>query len=314
MTRVLIVGIGGQDGVYLARHLVDLGDQVWGTSRAVGTPSNLVRLDVADCVTLRRCDLQTASALATVVEAAQPEEIYYLAAQSSVSQSFVSPSGAMSATVGFAHLLEVTRGSSVRILEASSIDCFGEAPADRPITEETAFAPRSPYATAKIAQSTLARLARDEAGGRFVATAYLGNHESPLRDGRFVTRKIVDAARRIAEGSTEILELGDVAVIRDWGWAPDYVAAMRAILQHDRPDSFVIATGRSEPLSYFVSRVFATFGLDWQLYVRANVFPARPLEVRTQHVDPTKAAAELNWRAAHDIDAVAELLGVKSAD
>ena len=307
--RALIVGVGGQDGAYLAQHLAASGDSVWGTSRASGVPENIDRLGLAATVTMRRCDPAALGALASLVAEAQPDEIYYLAAQSSVARSFAAPAESFNAVLGFAHLLEATSGTSVRILDASSTDCFGEAAADDPITERSPFAPRSPYAAAKVAQSTLAKLARD-AEGRFVATVYLGNHESPLRDARFVTRKIVDAARRIAAGSNETLELGDVDVVRDWGWAPDYVKAMRAALRHGAPDAFVIATGKSVPLSQFTAGIFAAFDLDWRDHVRTNAFPPRALDARVQHNSPIKAEKELDWRAAHLVDAVAGLLAL----
>ena len=305
--RTLIVGIGGQDGAYLARHLIASGDSVWGTSRAPGVPDTIDRLGLTGKVVMRCCDPAIPGALAAIIAESEPDEVYYLAAQSSVARSFTQPAEALNAVVGFAHLLETTSGMAVRILDASSIDCFGEAPEGNPITEKSSFSPRSPYAVGKIAQSTLAKLAR-EADGRFVATAYLGNHESPLRDGRFVTRKIVDAARRIAAGTDETLRLGDVDVVRDWGWAPDYVQAMPSILRHDTPDAYVIATGKSVPLSHFVASIFAALDLDWRAHVQPNVFPPRPLDIRTQHADPMKAQMELGWRATSQVDAVANLL------
>lgn len=306
MTAVLITGVGGQDGALLARHLLNLGYEVIGTTR--GDPavplSNLARLGIADGVSVKQLDGTDRAQWRDVLDEAQPLHIYALGAQSSVARSFVTPATSMGDARAFALLIEETRGSDVRILNATSGDCFGEADADHPITEATPFAPRSPYAIAKVAQAQLARVAR-AAEGRFVANAFLFNHESPLRPDGFVTRKIVDTARAIAAGADARLELGDVDVVRDWGWAPDYVDAMHRQLTHREPLDLVIATGRSVPLWHFVERVFDSLGLDWHAHVDTGRFSRRPEDIRTHHADPSAAARHLGWTASHDVDAVA---------
>lgn len=313
--RALIVGVGGQDGAYLARHLLGLGYRVFGTSRSAPTVplDNLERLGIASGVERLQLETTDAAQMDAAVAAAEAGEIYYLAAQSSVARSFGEPAQSMVDVLGFARLLEATRGAAVRIFNASSGDCFGDTTAEAPATEATPLAPRSPYAIAKTAQHQLGALVR-KTEGRFIATAYLFNHESPLRPAQFVTGRVIAAAKRIAAGSDETLELGDVGVVRDWGWAPEYVVAMQRMLTLDTPEDFVLATGRSVPLAHFVERVFAELGLDWRAHVRSGAVPPRPWDVRLHHGDPGKAARLLGWRATRDVDAVVRLLVAGAQD
>lgn len=306
--RALILGISGQDGAYLAHHLLQRGYDVTGTTRGQASPlDNLVKLEIADAVRVETAHPGDEKAMECVIAAAAPDEIYALAAQSSVAASFADPVESLAAAAHFALLCRLTSGSDVRILHAASGDCFGEASVDRPITETSPFAPRSPYAVGKVAAACYAALVR-ETESRFVVNAFLFNHESPLRPAQFVTGRIAAVARRIADGSDETLELGDVGVVRDWGWAPDYVDAMHRMLIADAPADFVIATGRSVPLSHLVERIFAALGLDWREYVRVDAFPPRQRDIRRHFADPTAIADRLGWRAAHDVDAVAVLL------
>jgi GDPmannose 4,6-dehydratase len=190
----------------------------------------------------------------------------------------------------------------VRFYNAGSGECFGDT-GDQAATEEATFRPRSPYAVAKASAHWLVRNYR-EAYGLFACTGILFNHESPMRPERFVTQKIVRTASRIADGSKEILQLGNIHIQRDWGWAPDYVEAMWRMLQMDVPDDYVIATGRTVSLEYFIEKVFERFSLDWTDHVEIDRSLFRPTDIIVNRADPSKAKRLLDWRHNADIDTV----------
>jgi GDPmannose 4,6-dehydratase len=305
--KALILGVAGQDGSYLARLLLEKGYEVVGTSRDAMTASfaNLDRLGI-------RQDVQTASAaindfrsVLNVVQRHQPEEIYNLAGQTSVGLSFEQPVETMeSIAEGTLNVLEAIRfvNRPVHFYNAGSGECFGDT-GDTAADEQTAFWPRSPYAVAKASAYWLVRNYR-ESHGLYGCTGILFNHESPLRPERFVTQKIVRAAARIGAGSKERLHLGNMAIERDWGWAPDYVQAMWLIMQQEKPDDFVIATGRSESLEYFASQAFAFFDLDWRDHVDIEQGLLRPSDINTSAGNPAKAKKVMGWSAKMDVDGV----------
>lgn len=300
MKRALICGIGGQDGAYLARLLLDRGYAVFGTSRDVATASfaNLRQLGVLDRVELVSMASKDFRSVLQAVEWAQPDEIYALAGQSSVGLSFDQPAETLESIVfGTLNLLEAVRLSArdARFYHASSSECFGDL-AGIPATEDTAFRPVSPYGVAKTSAHMLVASYR-QAYGLFASNGLLFNHESPLRPERFVTRKVTAAAARIAAGSDEMLTLGNLDIVRDWGWSPEYVEAMAAMLQADAPDDFIIATGQSNPLADFVAAAFASVGLDWNDHVRIDPALGRPADLAWSGGITEKAAAVLGWRA-----------------
>ncbi len=298
--KAMICGVGGQDGAYLARHLLDKGYEVWGTSRDAQLASfgNLRRLGVRDRVrTLSMATNDFRSVLQAVTRCA-PDEIYNLAGQSSVGLSFEQPAEALeSIATGTLNLLEVVRfiGAPIRIYQAGSSECFGDV-GDAAASETTHFHPRSPYAVAKASAHWLVANYR-EAYGLYACNGILFNHESPLRPARFVTRKIAQGAVRIARGSDEKLVLGDLSIRRDWGWSAEYVDAMWRMLQLDRPEDFVIATGVSSSLQDFVALAFAEVGLDWQDHVVQDPQLFRPNELRSNRGDASRAHQRLGWRA-----------------
>jgi GDPmannose 4,6-dehydratase len=306
MKRAIIVGISGQDGCYLAKLLLEKGYEVHGTSRAghVSAAAGLARLGLVDRVIVHRLEPAEAAAVAGLVERLPADEIYNLAGPSSVADSFRKPAAAFTGIIlGTLHVLEALRtlGRSTRLYSAGSSEIFGDTPT--PADETTCPDPQSPYAIAKAtALATVAHYRR--AHGLFAATGILFNHESPLRPPHFVTQKVVSAAVRIAAGSRERLALGDLAICRDWGWAPDYVEAMWRILQHDRAEDFVVATGQSHSLDEFVRRAFAAVGLDARDHVDVDPALLRPADIRESRGDPAKARAALGWQAAHDLDAI----------
>ena len=310
MKKALIVGVSGQDGAYLARLLLERGYEVYGTSRdhEVSSFSNLAALGIKDRVNLASMVTSDFRSVLTTLQKADADEIYNLAGQTSVGMSFAYPVETFdSILIGTMNLLECIRllKKPCRFYNAGSSEVFGntETPAD----EQTNYHPRSPYATAKAAAHYAVANYR-EAYGLFAATGILFNHESPLRHSRFVTRKIVSTAVRIAKGSKERLQLGNLEVHRDWGWAPEYVEAMWHILQHDKPEDFVIATGRMHSLSQFVDRVFAVLGLDPKQYVDTDNSLLRPLDIAQSVGNPEKARRLLGWSARVTFDELVQKL------
>lgn len=301
MSRALICGVSGQDGAYLAKFLLEKGYQVWGTSRdaQVANFTNLHNLGISDRVNLlSMAQTDFRSVLNSLIQA-QPDEIYFLSGQSSVGLSFDQPVETMeSISFGILNLLEAIRfiGKPIRLYNASSSECFGDVGPQR-ANEETPFHPRSPYGVAKASAHWLVTNYR-QSYNIFACNGILFNHESPLRPARFVTRKIVSSACRIARGSEEKLHLGRLDVVRDWGWAPEYVEAMWQMLQMETAGDFVIASGQSGTLEEFVSRAFDHVKLDWRDFVVSDQAFFRPSDIVYSAADPSKAARELGWRAS----------------
>ena len=296
----LITGVSGQDGALLARFLLAKGYLVWGTSRDAqgSTFANLRRLGIAEhvrCVSMVPEDFRS---VLVALRKSQPDEIYHLAGQSSVGLSFEQPAETMqSITMGMLNVLEACRmlDKPARIYQAGSSESFGDtqgAAAD----ETTPFHPQSPYGVAKASVFWLLDNYR-EAYKLFACNGILFNHESQLRPERFVTQKIVAAARRIAAGSSETLRLGRLDIARDWGWAAEYVEAMWLMLQQDRPQDFVVATGRSFTLEAFVEAAFAHFALDWRQHVVQDEKLFRPTDIQLSWANPAKAKRVLGWEA-----------------
>jgi GDPmannose 4,6-dehydratase len=309
--RALICGVAGQDGSYLAKLLLEKGYEVIGTSRdaMVASFSNLDRIEVRKKVELTSMAINDFRSVLNVVQKFRPDEIYNLAGQTSVSLSFEQPVEAMeSIAEGTLNMLEVIRfvDRPIRFYNAGSSECFGDT-GGAPAVEDSPFQPRSPYAVAKSSAHWLLRNYRD-AYGLFGCTGILFNHESPLRPERFVTQKIVRAAARIKAGSHERLELGNIDIRRDWGWAPDYVEAMWLMLQQLKPEDYVVATGETHSLEYFVAQSFAHFGLDWKEHVTFNNHLLRPSDIRQSQGNPAKARERLGWAARMKIDGVIEAM------
>lgn len=311
MKKALICGVSGQDGAFLTQLLLDKGYEVYGASRdaAINPFSNLTTLGLRDQVTLTSITLNDFRSVLQALIRIQPDEIYNLAGQTSVALSFEQPVETMeSISIGTLTLLEAIRFSEmpIRFYNAGSSECFGNINGAA-ANEETPFAPRSPYAVAKSAAYWQTANYR-EAYGLFGCTGILFNHESQLRPERFVTRKIVSAACRIAAGSKETLSLGDISIERDWGWAPEYVEAMWLMLQQDQADDFVIATGEAHSLRDFVSRVFDASGLNWKDHVKIDEHLKRPAEIGANRGDPSKAERQLGWKPKHFMPDVVELM------
>ena len=280
--KALICGVGGQDGAYLSRLLLDKGYEVIGASRdaMASTFFNLKRLDIRDKVVTTSMAITDFRSVLQTLDKHQPDEIYNLAGQSSVGLSFEQPVETMeSIAIGTLNLLEAIRfyGKPIRFYSAGSSECFGDT-GTVPANEETPFRPRSPYAVAKATAHNLVANYR-EAYSLYACTGILFNHESPLRPERFVTQKIVRTAARIASGDKGKLEMGNINIQRDWGWAPEYVEAMWKMLQLERPQDFVIATGRTVSLEFFIEHAFRFFGLNYKDHLVVNPSFFRPTDI-----------------------------------
>lgn len=299
MKRALICGVSGQDGSYLAQLLLNKGYEVWGTSRdaQVANFGNLSSLGIKHRVTLLSMAPNDFRSVLTALSHSEADEIYYLAGQSSVGLSFDQPAETLeSITLGTLNMLEAIRfmKKPIKFYHASSSECFGD---HRQIaTEETPFRPCSPYGVAKSSAHWLVvnyRLAY----GLFACNGILFNHESPLRPERFVTKKIISAACRIAQGSPEKLTLGRLDIVRDWGFAPEYVEAMWRMMQQEVADDYIIATGEANSLQDFVAEAFSVVGLDWRDYVNSDPALFRPTDLARSQGCADKALHQLGWQA-----------------
>jgi GDPmannose 4,6-dehydratase len=297
--KALIFGVTGQDGAYLAQLLLGKGYEVWGTSRSPHGPHpNLHALGIAGRIRMCSCDMLAPGEILDLLNATQPDEIYNLAGQTSVSESFQSP---LATVQSIAHstlnLLEAVRaaGCPTRIFHASSAECFGDhGPA--PVNESTPFRPLSPYAVAKASAHFQVACYR-QCFGLYACSGILFNHESPLRPQRFVTQKIVAAAGAISRGERIQLHLGNIDVVRDWGWAPEYVQAMWRMLQQPAPEDLIIATGESHSLRDFIAAAFAHIGRESAEFVVHDDRLLRPTEVQWSYADVSRIHRQLGWSA-----------------
>jgi GDPmannose 4,6-dehydratase len=305
LKKALICGISGQDGAYLAQFLLSQGYHVYGTSRDAQMSSfkNLRLLGIYDRVKLLSMSLTDFRSVLQAITQVMPDEIYNLAGQSSVGLSFEQPVETLeSIATGTLNLLESIRfiGKPIKLYNACSSECFGDTQG-LPANEETPFRPRSPYAVAKATAFWEVANYR-EAYNLFACSGLLFNHESPLRPERFVTQKIIKAACRIAQGSVEKLCLGNINIQRDWGWAPDYIEAMYLMLQQDKADDFVIATGKSYSLTDFIRIAFAKLNLNYEEWLTTDASLFRPSDISVSLADPRKAREKLNWVAKTDFE------------
>lgn len=314
MKSALITGITGQDGSYLAENLLAKGYEVHGIRRRSSAP-DLSRLNnIIHNITLHYGDLSDTNSLYKILDKSQPNEVYNLGAQSHVAVSYDNPEYTADITgIGTIRLLEAIRGvRQVRYYQASSSEMFGSSPP--PQNEDTLFHPRSPYGCAKVF-SYWTTVNYREAYGMHASNGILFNHESPRRGETFVTRKIAKAVARIARSSnSEALRLGNLDARRDWGHARDYVEAMRLIVQAEKPDDYVIATGQTFAVRDFCREAFSYAGLDWQNWVIVDPSLFRPAEVDVLQGDASKAKRILGWEPRTHFKAlVAEMVEAELA-
>jgi GDPmannose 4,6-dehydratase len=326
MKTALITGITGQDGSYLAELLLEKGYQVHGIIRRASL-INTDRIDhIYDSISLHYGDLTDSTNLVRVIQKVQPDEIYNLGAQSHVKVSFEMPEYTADVdAVGTLRVLEAVRllgmEDRVRIYQASTSELYGLVQ-ETPQSETTPFYPRSPYGVAKIYGYWITKNYR-EAYGMYACTGILFNHESPRRGETFVTRKITRGLSRISTGQQEVLELGNLNALRDWGHAKDFVEAMWLMLQQENPDDYVIATGKQYSVRDFVEKAAPYFGMNivWQgeglnevgidkntgrTVIKVNPKYFRPAEVETLLGDATKAKEKLGWEPKISFDQLVE--------
>lgn len=307
----LISGITGQDGSFLAEHLLNQGYEVHGIVRRVSLEDprrRLHRLErIQDDVTLHAASLESYASLFGVIRQVMPDECYHLAAQSFVDYSFDDEFSTFNTNVNGTHYLLSSIKELVpacRFYFAASSEMFGNA-SETPQSERTPFNPRSPYGISKVAGYHLTRNYR-EAYGLHASSGIAFNHESERRGFEFVTRKITSTVARIKVGIEHELRLGNLEARRDWGYSPDYVRAMHAMLQQPDPQDFVLATGVTHSVGELVELVFSLVSLNADKYVVIDERFYRPTEIHELRGDPSKAEAELGWRAETPLQRIIE--------
>jgi GDPmannose 4,6-dehydratase len=307
--RALITGITGQDGSYLAELLLEKGYEVFGMVRRSSTPGTWRIAHLLDRLTLKPADLLDQLSLLRLIDEVQPQEVYNLAAMSFVPASWDQPvlTGEFNSQ-GVTRMLDAIRhvDPSIRFYQASSSEMFGKV-REVPQTELTPFYPRSPYGVSKVFAHYITVNYR-ESYGLFAVSGMLFNHESPRRGLEFVTRKVSDGAARIKLGLTDTLSIGNLDAHRDWGFAGDYVVAMWMMLQQDRPDDYVVASGVSHSVRELIEVAFDRAGLDWQKHVRVDPALLRPAEVEHLLGDASKARAQLGWSPSINFRQLVEMM------
>jgi GDPmannose 4,6-dehydratase len=313
MKRALITGVTGQDGSYLSELLLSEGYEVHGVVRR-SSSENFERIaDLSGKIQLHQADLLDQLSLIDVIKETKPDEVYNLAAMSFVPTSWKQPvlTGQFTA-LGVTQVLEAVKllgRDTIKFYQASSSEMFGKV-LEVPQTETTPFYPRSPYGVAKVYGHWITVNYR-ESYNMFCCSGILFNHESPRRGREFVTRKVTDGVARIKLGMAKSLKLGNLDSKRDWGFAGDYVRAMWLMLQQDKPDDYVVATGQTHTVQRLVELAFGAVGLDWKKYVEIDQSLVRPAEVDLLIGDPAKAKAKLGWKPEVTFEQLVEMM-VKS--
>lgn len=312
LQRALVLGGSGQDGSLLTSHLERSGWSVSVTGRSLdaGMPANWARLGIGSGVDRYRLDLLDRDAVTALLRHVRPEAIFCLAAQSSVGASFADPGETYEANLtSVLNVLEAVRGAApaARVLIAGSGECFGHTTREAPATEEAPFRPTSPYGSAKAMACIAARNYRD-AYGLHISIAHLFGHESPLRGPAFVFGRLLDAIAAIRAGTSEFVELGSLAVVRDWGWAPDYVEAMAQMVQCAEPHELILATGNSVSLEDAARALFSAAGFDFDKHVRVSSRQMRPHDIPAMHADPSRAGAVIGWNGSTPFPGLARRL------
>ena len=309
MKRALITGVTGQDGSYLAELLIEKGYRVYGLIRRSSTVPTERIYHLGDSLNLVSGDLLDEKSLRQILEECQPDEVYNLAAQSFVPESWTQSilTGEITA-LGVTRILNAIRdvNPQIRFYQASTSEMFGKAQSV-PQDEKTPFYPRSPYGVSKLYGHWITVNYR-ESYGMFACSGILFNHESPRRGREFLTRKVTYAVARIAAGIQTELRLGNLDAQRDWGYAPDYVEGMWRMLQQDHPEDYVLATGQTHTVREWVDKSFAAAGLDYHDYVVVDPRFVRPAEVDLLVGDSGKARHQLGWSPTVTFDQLIEIM------
>ena len=307
---VLITGISGQDGTYLSQLLLDSGYKVIGLVRSHSDSDlkGLHYLGIANKIKIEECDLSDFSQVIKIIEQYKPDEIYNLAAQSSVSLSFKQPIGTFTFnTISVFNLLEAVKmiNSKIKFYHASSSEMFGSIN-HLPITEDTEFHPKSPYAISKAAAHWIC-VNYKESYGMFVCCGILFNHESYLRNKNFFMKKVLQEAIEIKNGNREVLEVGNLDIRRDFGYAPKFVEAMYLMMQKEKPNNYLICSGSSVSLREIVNMVFDKLNID-KCKIKISEELYRPAEIENIYGNPEKAKKELGWQYDMSIENIIDIL------
>jgi len=296
--RALITGINGMDGSHLADLLLEKGYEVFGMERRCSTPNRTNTKHLEGKIEFIKADLSDQTSLLRCLKESQPDEVYNLASQSFVGESWNMPEETGNITgMGVLRLLDAIRtyGKPVRFYQASTSEMFGKM-VENPANEDTPFYPRSPYGCSKLYAHWIAKNYR-ESYGMFNCSGILFNHEGERRGIEFVTRKITDGVARISLGLTDSISLGNLEAARDWGYAPDFVEAMWLMLQQDEPDDYVVATGKTHTIGNFLEIAFNQVGIsDYKKYIKVDERYMRPAEVEYLRGDASKAENILGWK------------------
>jgi GDPmannose 4,6-dehydratase len=303
--KALIIGISGQDGAFLAKHLLDNNYIVFGTSRDKYATSfgNLRKLNIFERVTIFSMSIIDYRSVVQLFVELKPDEVYNLSGQSSVGLSYEMPFDThQSISVGTLNILEIIRlfKFNLRYYNASSSECFGDTQGLN-ASENSPFRPKSPYGVAKSSAFWQVSNYR-ESYDLFACSGILFNHESYFRPNRFVTQKIILSAIEIYNKKKDFFEIGNIDIVRDWGWAPEYVEAMHLILQQNKADDFIIATGTSISLKEFINITFSYFNLDYNNYLIQNKKLLRPSDILISKADNTKAKKILGWESKTNVN------------
>ena len=313
--KVLITGITGQDGAYLARLLIDKGYEVHGTVRRSSSVNTkriddiLSKYESEGSLFLHYSDLLDSASISSLISNIGPDEVYNLAAQSHVAVSFENPVYTTQVgTLGSVSILEAIRSSKkeMKYYQASSSEMYGGGSNEK-LNEESKFIPKSPYAASKVFAHNMTKIYR-ESYGIYAVNGILFNHESPIRGETFVTRKITKAVGRISQGIQEKLTLGNLDAVRDWGYAGDFVEGMWAMMQNGEPSDWVLATGQPHSVKDFLDKAFKTVGLDWSSYVETSESYYRPNEVDYLVGDYSKAKNKLGWEPKIELDGLVQMM------
>lgn len=313
MKTALITGITGQDGAYLSKFLIDKNYKVVGITRNLlaGNLNGLNFLDILNQVELVEANLLDLSNIVRILEKYQPDEIYNLAAQSSVGLSFEQPIGTLEFNIiSIANILEAVRivNNKIKVYQSSSSEMYGNVDKNKlPIDEKFIIHPASPYGISKASAHWISVNYR-EAYRMFIACGILFNHESVLRRPNFVTKKIISSAIKIKNGEMDYLTIGNTDVQRDWGYVPEYVKVMWKMLNVQNPDDYVICSGEAHSLQHFIEKVFATLKLDSHKLVKTDRSLFRPVELEVIYGNPSKAKTELDWNYKMSFDELIEKL------
>jgi GDPmannose 4,6-dehydratase len=299
MKKALIIGITGQDGIYLSNFLLKKGYKVFGSSRSINGDAFLEKKNLLKEACIYKLDILNANDVRDVIEKIMPDEIYNLAGQSSVGLSFEYPSDTIkSILIGTLNILEAIKKSSdeIRFFNAGSCEIYGDA--GHIITENnTLINPISPYSVGKASAHHAVQNYR-ESFSLYACTGILGNHDSVLRSSQFVTKKLISTAYLISKNKINDINIGNLDVNRDWGFAGDYVSAMWSILQLDNPSDYIIASGKSMSLAYFAETTFKYFGLDFYNHMKISKHLKRPRDISSIELSPRKILTDTGWIAS----------------